>query len=434
VSRRRRLASSVVRLQDQRTTSSTALPAAGLLTVAYALVARLLEVEWAPELSASLGAMVVAPALGVVAPSPELYALAAHDSRLHELEPERALRAQLGALLVLAPVEDASLWLLLADGRLRCLESMGADAPSRRTRQAAADILHDLPPRTAGKRIRIHAAPVAVQGRTRAALVVRSPARHEAVMSYVEAGAEALSETLARQILLDRLAAQQGLLEAAERRVTRVGLDLHDGPLQRMSLVMAEMANLRREFAVYEERLRDQAEAARSIDEQLRQLIAALPPASARRELEALLKRQIRVFRRGAEIPVRLTVRGTSWRTTQSQRIALARVAQEALSNVREHSAATAVEVSLTFGRSAVTLRISDNGRGFDPSAKSGAASPERFGLTAMAEQIQLLDGVFEVESQPGGPTVISAVLQRMDVNSLGHHGEPARTLQRGHG
>jgi signal transduction histidine kinase len=412
---RKRVPASAAGRPGAKALSAAPLSTANLRAVASTLVTRLLELEWASEIAAPLLSG-VASGLGDVTPSPELYALVARDARMHELAPARALQAQLGALLLIAPFTDVSLWLLLANGRLRCLEHLGARTPSRRIRQAAFDALEGIPPRTVGQRVRIHAVPVTVHGQTRAALVVRSAAGQEPSIAYAEEGAQALAPTLGRQILLDRLAAQQGLLEAAERRVTRVGLDLHDGPLQRVSLLMGEIADMRRRLRVYEEQLRDQEQVARSLDDQLRRLIRALPPTSVRRELDVVLKRQIRASTRDSDLAVRVSVRGAAWPTTQSQRIALARVVQEALANVREHSHATSAEVSLTYGRSAVTLRVADNGRGFDPSARAGKARADRLGLSAMAERIQLLDGVFEIESQPGGPTVVSVVLPRFEL------------------
>jgi signal transduction histidine kinase len=81
---------------------------------------------------------------------------------------------------------------------------------------------------------------------------------------------------------------------------------------------------------------------------------------------------------------------------------ALLRVAQEALSNVARHSGATAVTIDLTYAADAVTLRIVDNGHGFDwGTARKGV------GLDSMRERIEALDGRLQVESLAGGGTTI---------------------------
>ena len=77
--------------------------------------------------------------------------------------------------------------------------------------------------------------------------------------------------------------------------------------------------------------------------------------------------------------------------------VEVARVVQEALANVRRHSAARRVTVSL--GRERVEVR--DDGRGFGPETPAG------MGLTGMRERAQSLGGQLEVEAQPGRGTLV---------------------------
>ena len=77
--------------------------------------------------------------------------------------------------------------------------------------------------------------------------------------------------------------------------------------------------------------------------------------------------------------------------------VEVARVVQEALANVRRHSAARRVTVSL--GRERVEVR--DDGRGFGPETPAG------MGLTGMRERAQSLGGQLEVEAEPGRGTLV---------------------------
>ena len=77
--------------------------------------------------------------------------------------------------------------------------------------------------------------------------------------------------------------------------------------------------------------------------------------------------------------------------------VEVARVVQEALANVRRHSAARRVTVSL--GRERVEVR--DDGRGF------GSETPAGMGLTGMRERAQSLGGQLEVEAEPGRGTLV---------------------------
>ncbi|WP_373636681.1 cache domain-containing protein [Yoonia sp. BS5-3] len=97
-------------------------------------------------------------------------------------------------------------------------------------------------------------------------------------------------------------------------------------------------------------------------------------------------------------------------RLDQEARIALYRVAQEALTNIERHAKATKVFMSLKGNRAGAILRISDNGRGMTwpaPSRRTGGG----LGLRNMQERIEQLDGSLRISSAPGGKsgTVIEA-------------------------
>lgn len=91
---------------------------------------------------------------------------------------------------------------------------------------------------------------------------------------------------------------------------------------------------------------------------------------------------------------------------------ALFRVAQEALANVSKHSGATRACVSVEWGDDTVTLRVTDDGRGFAPVRTHGGG----YGLSSMRERAQALGGSVAVESRPGGGTRVTCVCPLMDV------------------
>jgi signal transduction histidine kinase len=89
---------------------------------------------------------------------------------------------------------------------------------------------------------------------------------------------------------------------------------------------------------------------------------------------------------------------------------------QEALANVREHSGASSVEVRLSARRSAIEVRIVDDGMGFEVErALAKAAQRGRLGLVGMGERVRMLGGTFEIESAPGGPTTLTVTLPRWE-------------------
>ena len=151
-----------------------------------------------------------------------------------------------------------------------------------------------------------------------------------------------------------------------------------------------------------------------ALDADLREVIQSFQtPGLLERPLPEILADEAENMRSRDGIDCSLQIRGElSERVTASQRIAILRVIQESLSNVRVHSGAASVRVVVAQNAGGVRIEVTDDGRGFDVertlvrSARRG-----RLGLLGMAERIRLLGGTFDVRSKPGGPTVISAHL-----------------------
>ncbi len=91
----------------------------------------------------------------------------------------------------------------------------------------------------------------------------------------------------------------------------------------------------------------------------------------------------------------------------QESKIALYRVAQEALTNIERHANATSVSLRLRGHRRGATLQIADNGHGFRIDRRSGDSG---IGLRNMQERIEQLDGRLDIRSTREG-TVIEALV-----------------------
>ena len=87
----------------------------------------------------------------------------------------------------------------------------------------------------------------------------------------------------------------------------------------------------------------------------------------------------------------------------QNTRVALLRLTQESLANVRKHAAADAVSVVLAAGPDGVELEVIDDGRGFVPGEARG------FGLDGMRRRLAELGGQITITSSPGEGTRILA-------------------------
>lgn len=92
-------------------------------------------------------------------------------------------------------------------------------------------------------------------------------------------------------------------------------------------------------------------------------------------------------------------------RLDEEARIALYRVAQEALNNIERHSGADQVIMSLKGRRTGSQLWISDNGRGL-PRRTKGKAHSQGLGLRNMQERVEQLGGTLKLTSGPKGTTI----------------------------
>ncbi len=91
---------------------------------------------------------------------------------------------------------------------------------------------------------------------------------------------------------------------------------------------------------------------------------------------------------------------------SEETKIVLYRVAQESLNNIVKHSGAKHIHIVLKRGVKDVTLRISDDGKGFKESKQT---SIKRIGLLSMRDSVAYLGGKFTIKSEPGKGTVIEA-------------------------
>lgn len=351
------------------------------------------------------------------------HARATRHPSLLALSPALAVETQLRILTALAPVEDVSLWSTGPGGAVVCRSSLGRSGPTRRARLAARELLEGGPNGGDSTGL-VRAAPVTCWQRVEAALVFRAAKgdQEEALVAVGETAA-ALAPVLERESLLMRNAVRErALVTSGERLLTRLGFDLHDGPMQDLAALAGDLRLLRQKTQEREEPIShemlfgffDDVEArVGAIDRVLRDLVHSLEsPAVARRPLGEVLAREVESFRTQTDLVVEFSMSGDLDALTASQRIALVRIVQESLSNAREHSGAQRISISLAARSDRTVLDITDDGRGFDvPRTLVRAAQRGRFGLLGMNERARLLGGRFDVQSRAGGPTSISVVL-----------------------
>lgn len=85
------------------------------------------------------------------------------------------------------------------------------------------------------------------------------------------------------------------------------------------------------------------------------------------------------------------------------------RVAQESLTNIMRHAAASEIWVRLEIDDDALELSIRDDGRGFDVTAVVGNGGLSSLGLFGMEERVRSMGGAFEIRSATGRGTEVVA-------------------------
>jgi two-component system nitrate/nitrite sensor histidine kinase NarX len=218
---------------------------------------------------------------------------------------------------------------------------------------------------------------------------------------------------------------EPGLAEANERLLVRLGFDLHDGPLQQVYVLAQDIRLLREQVvallgAEHREpvvgRFADLEAELAELHQDLRDLAHSLEPRSLLQQpLPDAVARELAALSRRTGIVTSVERSGSFDQLSASQRIALLRVLQEALSNVRQHSGASTVEVTLRDGdHEGICMEIRDDGHGFDPDRVAPDEGGQTgIGVTGMRERLRLLGGRLELESVAGGPTLVRAVLPR---------------------
>ncbi|MFJ4846195.1 MULTISPECIES: GAF domain-containing sensor histidine kinase [unclassified Streptomyces] len=194
---------------------------------------------------------------------------------------------------------------------------------------------------------------------------------------------------------------------AGER--ARIAHELHDAVSQKLFSLrltaQAAAALVDRDPARAREELRQVAALAAEAADELRAVVVELRPAALDEDgLLATLRTQAQVLGRAHTAHVSFS-HGKVRALPAAQEEAVLRVAQEAMHNALRHAGASSVTVRLEArGRGAV-LRITDDGRGFDPSAVRRAG--RHLGLVSMRDRADGVGGALTVESAPGKGTVI---------------------------
>lgn len=201
------------------------------------------------------------------------------------------------------------------------------------------------------------------------------------------------------------------LISAKEEELRRLSRELHDDLTQRLAVLAIEAGKL--ELYFLEESLPPESiqkvskikEQLIKISEDIHRISRQLHPTilddlglvrAIEAECKALSKREgIEIIFTSEDVPDRLPA---------DVPLCLYRIVQEGLNNCICHSGTESCKVILKGSEGKLSLTVKDFGRGFDPVA---VRDKPGLGLSSMRERVQLVEGNFKVDSQPGRGTSV---------------------------
>ena len=215
------------------------------------------------------------------------------------------------------------------------------------------------------------------------------------------------------------------VIKAQEEERSRVAREIHDGPAQIMSNIVlkAEVCEKLADVDILKlkEELKNLKGVVRDCLKDIRRIIYDLRPMSLDDlGLVTTITKYVENYKNETGINATINVFGKENSEIDSnKRLAIFRITQEALSNIKKHSKAKNASVKLEYTNSKIAVHISDDGKGFNPQQVKldRDETSGGFGLFSMRERIELLDGEFTIDSEISRGTKIRATLPLKWVN-----------------
>lgn len=344
-----------------------------------------------------------------------------------------------------ALVEARSLLILLAAGEELVTASIAGE--HERAAKARIPIAGSIPGRVLEERVprRVHdlhpslmarpgdqdagvtalLAPLLYRGRALGVLVALDPLGRDAgfsdedesmLLSFAASAATAVAT--AQSVAEDRT---RETIAATERERGRWARELHDESLQSLAGLRVLLSAARRsEPEELDDLLVQGIEQIDTTIAEMRRLIADLRPSTLDQlglgaALEALGERTAGGAATEVQVSIDLDFEAGRSETRLRSEVedTAYRLVQEALNNAVHHGEVQRVVVEVTEEGGALRVLVSDDGKGFDPEARTTG-----FGLISMRERTELAGGGLELQSAPGKGTTIVATIPTAYRNS----------------
>ena len=198
------------------------------------------------------------------------------------------------------------------------------------------------------------------------------------------------------------------LVDAQETERRAISRELHDEVGQALGALLVDIGRLSTTLSGGHPEVKAQLDSLKSVAERTFQTVRNIalllrPSMLDDLGLAAALEWQGREVSRRSEIEVSVESESVPEDLPDESKIYIYRLVQEALNNAVRHSGARNAKVVVERLAKSIVVRVTDDGRGFDPGRSRG------MGILGMEERVKRLGGTLRVESQPGKGTTVTA-------------------------
>lgn len=206
-------------------------------------------------------------------------------------------------------------------------------------------------------------------------------------------------------------------VKAQESERQRIARELHDETGQTLTALALGLRALESGIETNPQRAIQQARRLESVAADgiagLQRLVSGLhPPQLDDLGLLAALRWYAGEVEKTYNLPVNLASQGAPFDLTPEQRVALFRIAQEALTNTLRHARASRVDIQIQYDAPCLTMTIEDDGQGFDVAGVLRAADRPSWGLFGIQERADLIGARCRIDSTPGQGTRVSVAFE----------------------
>jgi two-component system sensor histidine kinase DegS len=238
------------------------------------------------------------------------------------------------------------------------------------------------------------------------------------VLSYLNGGLHDLSLKIGEMQQTQQMALD--IIRAQEEERKRVAREIHDGPAQTMANIIMRAEYCLKLLDRDPEKVREELLALQNIVmlslQDVRMIIFDLRPMVLDDlGLAPALKRYFASYKEQYGLEIEFLFFGQERRLESTIEIALFRIIQEAVNNIKKHARVKSAVVKMEMQPDKITVSIRDTGKGFDLNSVQGGKNGNGYGLVGMRERVQLLNGEMKINTAPGKGTCISITIPLQD-------------------